>query len=80
MIRVGVKEFTAITDLIPGCHRPDTSPETGGTIMASPMQLLLALGGCSGIDISEETATKSEDGVLKERRRPSLWKSQYQFS
>jgi putative redox protein len=62
----------------------DTSPETGGTNFgARPMQLLLmALGGCSGIDIvsilkkQRQEITSFQTKIEGEREQgiePSLW-------
>ena len=63
----------------------DTSPETGGTNFgARPMQLLMmALGGCSGIDIvsilkKQRQEVKSFKTTLEGEREsgvePSLWR------
>jgi putative redox protein len=66
--------------------RIDTSPETGGkNFGARPMQLLLmALGGCSGIDVVSILKKQRQElkgyktfieGEREQGVEPSLWKS-----
>jgi putative redox protein len=66
--------------------RIDTSPETGGkNFGARPMQLLLmALGGCSGIDVVSILKKQRQElkgyktfieGEREQGKEPSLWKT-----